>query len=310
MTDLDLSRVAADYLRTRRSLGYKLAQQGQLLTDFVAYLRAADADHLTIEHALAWAKRPRDADPVWWSARLAVVRGFARHLQALDPETEVPPTGLLPDRNHRAVPYIYRDEEIVDLLEAAGRLRPALRADTYRTLIGLLTVTGMRVGEAIGLDRRDLDPEQGLLTIRLGKFGKSRQLPLQVSTVEALRGYSRRRDERLSDPKGPSFFISTAGTRLIGDNTCAVFGRLVRDARLDWSGRRRPPRLHDLRHSFAVGTLLGWYRDSLDVGPRLPLLSTYLGHNGPQATYWYLSAVPELLTLMADRLEDRRDGRP
>ena len=186
---VDLAGTATEYLRLRRALGYKLVRQGELLVDFIGYLQVAGAGHVTIEHALGWATLPTGADPVWWSARMGVVRGFARYLHALDPATEVPPVGLLPDRDHRVTPYIYTDDDLARLLNAAGQLRPAVRAATYQTLIGLLAVTGMRVGEAIGLDRGDLDSEQGLLTIRHGKFGKSRQLPLHPSTVEALLGY-------------------------------------------------------------------------------------------------------------------------
>jgi integrase len=164
----------------------------------------------------------------------------------------------------------------------------------------------MRVGEAIGLDRGDLDSEQGLLTIRHGKFGKSRQLPLHASTVEALLGYLTLVRGRCSrTPQGSSMLVSTTGTRLIGNNASAVFSRLVDDARLDWAGRRRP-RLHDLRHRFAVLTVLGWYRAGLDVEPRLPLLSTWLGHVGPASTYWYLSAVPELLALAVQRVDNAK----
>jgi integrase/recombinase XerD len=304
------SSAAADYLTTRRALGYKLAQQGQMLAQFVAYLEAVDAEYITVGDALAWAQQPVDADPVWWSAKLCVVRGFARFLQAVDPRTEVPPIGLVPEGNHRAVPYIYSQGDIDRVLSAAGQLGPPHRADTYQTMIALLAVTGMRVGEAVGLDRADLDWDQGLLTIRHAKFGKARQLPLHPSTVEALAGYARRRDERQPEPKSPSFFVSTVGTRVIRDNVTTVFGRLVRAANLDWSGRRRPPRAHDLRHSFAVRTMISWYRDGLDVQQRLPLLSTFMGHVGPASTYWYLSAVPELLALAADRMEASWEPQP
>src|SRR5207244_7430095 len=186
---------------------------------------------------------------------------------------------------------------------AAGWLCPLLRADTYRTLISLLAVTGMRVGEAIRLDSSDLDWDLGLLTIRDTKFGKSRQLPLHSSTVEALRGYAERRIKWCAEPKGPSFFVSTVGTRLIRRNAAAVFAHLVSDAGLTWSPPHPRPRLHDLRHSFAVKTVIALYRARLNVQQRLPLLSTYLGHTGPAATYWYLSAVPELLELAAERIE-------
>lgn len=294
---------AADYLATRRAMGYKLAYHGRLLGQFVAYLKAVDAEHLTITHALSWAKQPPDAAPVWRALRLGVVRGFARYLSALDPATEIPPVGLLPEPSHRVVPYIYSDEDIARLLEAAGRLSPEHRADTYQTLIGLATVTGMRVGEAVRLDRDDIDVDQGLLTIRNTKYGKSRQLPLHQSTLDALVAYARRRDDRRPRPKSPSLFTSTVGTRLLRDNVITVFPRLVRDAGLASPDLRRPPRLHDLRHTFAVRCVISWYRDGLEIERRLPLLSTYLGHVAPSSTYWYLSAVPELLELIADRLD-------
>ncbi len=300
---LDLSVVAADYLSTRRALGYQLKQQGQQLEAFIGYVRTLGAEHLTVSDALAWAKLPVDASPVCWHARLGVVRDFARYLQALDPTSEVPPDGLLPAGSHRTTPYIYSEQQIAMLLTAAGRLRSPLRADTYQTLLALLVVTGMRLGEAVSLDRDDLDSEQGLLTIRRGKFGKARQLPLHPSSVKALGAYRDRTDGQHRNVTAPSLFVSTVGTRLIGENVDVAFSRLVNETELDWSGRRRRPRVHDLRHSFAVRTLVGWYRDGLDVQARLPLLSTYMGHTGPASTYYYLTAVPELVALIADRLD-------
>jgi integrase len=300
----DFSSAAADYVATRRAMGYKFAYQGQMVRQFAAYLDGVGAERLTIAHALSWAKQPANGAPGWWAVRLSTARGFARFLSALDPTTEVPSVGLLPEPSHRAVPYIYSDEDVARLRQAAGRLRPEHRADTYQTLIGLIAVTGMRVGESVGLDRDDVDLEQGLLTIRNSKFGKSRQLPLHPSTVDALAAYARRRDERRPKPKSPSFFTSAIGTRVLRDNVCTIFPRLVRETGLASPNRRRPPRLHDLRHSFAVKTLVGWYRDGLDVERRMPLLSTWLGHTTPRDTYWYLSAVPELLELIAERLDD------
>lgn len=299
----DFSAVAADYLATRRAMGYKLAQQGQMLTQFIAHLEAVGAEHLTLADALSWATQPPDASRSCWSAKLGVVRTFARYLSAFDPLTEVPPVGLIPEPSHRITPYIYSDQDIIGLLGAAGRLRNEHRADTYRTVVGLLAVTGMRVGEVVRLDRHEVDLDQGLLTISNTKYGKSRQLPLHPSTLEALAGYGRRRDERRRTPKSPSFFTSTTGTRLLRDNVSSVFPRLVRDAGISWPDRHRPPRAHDLRHSFAVRSLIGWYRDGVDVERHLPLLSTYLGHIGPSSTYWYLTAVPELIELIADRLD-------
>jgi integrase/recombinase XerD len=299
----DFAVAAADYLATRRAMGYKLAYQGQMVEQFAAYLDKVGADRLTIAHTVSWAKQPKDAATVWWAVRLSTARGFARYLSALDPTTEVPPVRLLPEPSHRIVPYIYSDEDIARLRDAAGRLSPEHRADTYQTLIGLLTVTGMRVGESVRLDRDDVDLEEGLLTIRNAKFGKSRQVPLHPTTVAALAGYAHRRDERRPKRKSLSFFTSAIGTRLLRDNVCTVFPRLVREVGLQSPNRRRSPRLHDLRHTFAVRCVIGWYRDGLDVERRLPLLSTWLGHTQPRDTYWYLSAVPELLELIADRID-------
>ena len=307
----DYGAAAADYLTTRRAMGYKLVYQGQMLTQFTAYLDAAGAEHLTTEHAVAWAKQPAQGAAAWWAVRLSTVRAFARFLSALDPATEIPPHGLIREPSHRIIPHIYSPDDIQRVLQAAGRLSHPHRADTYQTLIGLIAVTGMRNGEAVRLDRDDVDLEQGLLTIRNSKFGKSRQIPIHPSTVDALAEYARRRDARRHrrdgrrhhhPPSTTSFLTSTTGTRLLRDNVSTVFPRLVRDAGLVVS-RDRPARLHDLRHSFAVTTLIRWYRQGLDVEQRLPLLSTYLGHVAPKSTYWYLSAVPELLELIADRLD-------
>jgi len=299
----DFSARAADYLVTRRAMGYKLAYQGQMVEQFAAYLDGVGAEHLTIADALSWARLPVDAKPVWWAVRLSTARSFARFLSALDPATEVPPAGLLPEPSHRAVPYIYSDEDVDQLRRAAGRLNPEHRADTYQTLIALIAVTGMRVGEAVRLDRDDVDLDEALLTIRNSKFGKSRQVPLHPTSVEALAAYARRRDLRRPVPKSPSFFTSAIGTRVLRDNVCTVFPRLVREAGLRSPNRLRPPRAHDLRHTFAVRTLIDWYRQGLDAERRMPLLSTWLGHVDPGSTYWYLTGAPELLELVADRLD-------
>jgi integrase/recombinase XerD len=315
----DYHAAAADYLTIRRAMGYKLGYQGQMLGQFVACLDAVGAEHLTIRHALDWARQPPDGARAWWAVRLSTVRGFARYLSALDPATEIPPAGLIPAPSHRLVPYIYTADDIARLLAAAGRLPTAHRADTYQTLIGLVAVTGMREGEAVRLDRDDVDLDQGLLTIRDSKFGKSRQIPVHASTVEALADHAARRDARhprrdgrrhRHAPSRASFFTSTTGTRLLRDNVSTVFAGLVRDAGLVGSGHDRRPRLHDLRHSFAVNTLIRWYRQGLDVEQRLPLLSTYLGHIAPKSTYWYLTAVPELLELVADRLDAITEVEP
>lgn len=303
---IDFSLAVADYLAMRRAMGYKLAAQGRMLAQFAAYLEAAGAERLTIAHALCWAKQPPEAAPAWWAHRLGAVRSFARYLSALDPATEVAPVGLLPRPSERVVPYIYSDQDIARLLEAAGRLRPQHRADTYQTLISLVAVTGMRAGETVRLGTDDVDLGQGLLTIRNSKYGKSRQVPLHPSTVKALAAYASRRDRLHSRPKAASFFTSSDGTPLHPNRASALFPCLVREAGVKSQEGRRRPRLHDLRHSFAVRCVIGWYREGLDVDRRLPLLSTYLGHVAPSSTYWYLSAVPELLELIAERLDNLR----
>lgn len=295
-----------DYLDVRRALGYKLEDHGWLLADFASFMEGHDADTVTVQLALAWATLPQDVLPSWWAARLRVVRGFARHLKAFDPATEVPPAGLLACRNRRAVPYLYSDADVCALITATASLRPALHAATYRTLIGLLAVSGMRLGEAIRLDRSDLDQAERIITIRDSKFAKSREVPLHPSTLAALSDYGRDRDRCCPHPRTPSLLVSTAGTRLISQNVHYVFARLVRQAGLEARSERCRPRLHDFRHSRAVNTLLGWYREGLDVEARLPMLSTLLGHTQPANTYWYLSAVPELLALAAERREGVR----
>jgi integrase len=292
-----------EYLAVRRAVGFKLERTGRLLTDFIAYLERLGAQAITTELALAWASQPPDGHAAWWAERLGIVRGFAQHLQAIDPRTEIPPTDLLPRRTRRATPYLYSEQDIARLIAAARELRNPLRAATYSTFFGLLAVTGMRIGEAIRLDRQDVDWTNRLLVIRNSKFGKWREVPLHSSTVDALRTYARLRGRIGVHPRSPAFFLSTVGTRLIYMNTHTTFRKLVRTIGLERRSGRCRPRAHDLRHAFAVRTLLDWYRAGVDVQARLPALSTYLGHVAPSCTYWYLSAAPELLALAAQRLE-------
>ncbi len=298
-----LAAALEDYLVLRRSLGFKLDRAGRLLTQFVAYCQAADAQTVTVELALSWATLPQGGNPSWFAQRLSVVRGFARHLALVDERTEVPPADLLCDRSHRATPYLYSTEEVVRLMTAAATLPSPLRRATFSTLVGLLYVTGMRVGEAIRLDRDDVDLAQRVLIVRGSKFGKSRELPVHHSTAAALGAYAKRRDELCPQTSSTAFFVSLAGTRLLYCNVHLTFLGLVREAGLRPRSATCRPRPHDLRHSFAVSTLIGWYRDGGEVEPRLPQLSTYLGHVHPANTYWYLSAAPDLLRLAAGRLE-------
>lgn len=303
-----LTSALDDYLDLRRSMGFKLERAAKLLAQFVAYCEAAGATTVTIRLAIGWATLPEGKNPNWLAQRLSVVRGFARHLVLFDPRTEVPPTDLLPGRSNRATPYLYSEDEVRRLMVATGQLRSPLRQVSFSTLVGLLWVTGMRIGEALKLDRQDVDLAHELLVVRDSKFGKSREIPIHESTTAALRCYAKRRDELCSQVNSPAFFVSLAGTRIRYDNFHVAFLRLLRDARIARRLAARRPRPHDLRHSFAVRTLIDWYRDGGDIEPRLPQLSTYLGHLHPANTYWYLSAAPELLGLAADRLESAMDG--
>jgi len=302
MTTITLEQALNDYLSMRRALGFKLAENGRQLVDFVAYMQTVDASTVTTGLAVAWATQPTACTPVWWARRLAMVRGFARHLKAIDAATEVPPFGMLPYRCQRVAPYLYSEADIAALLAAARALPSPQRAATYETLIGLLAVTGMRSGEAIRLDRDHIDWDEGVVLVWNSKFQKSRAIPVHPTTLDALRRYERIRDAHCPHPRSPGFFLSTTGTRLIAGTLRRVFARLVRQAGLDQPGRRLP-RPHDLRHRFAVHTLLGWYRTGVDVEAHMPLLSTFLGHSNPENTFWYLSAAPELLLLASQRLE-------
>lgn len=298
-----------DYLRVRRALGFKLEAHGPLLDDFVRCLDRAAASRVTIEAALAWATEPQGVQPYRWKQRLSVMRGFAIYLHALDPATEVPPADLLAYRRRRPTPYLFTETEIAALLAAAGALSHPLRAATHYTLFGLVAATGIRCGEALRLDRDDVDLDAGRLAIRQTKFNKSRQLPLDPSTITALHGYVNERDRYCPRPTQPSFFVSTIGTRLAGRRVRAVFTALIDTIGLEPRFGSCQPRIHALRHSFAVATLLDWYRDGADVAARMPLLSAYLGHVSPASTYWYLQAAPELLGLAALRLEQPAGAR-
>jgi len=298
-----LADALEDYLAMRRALGFRLASAGRYLPDLVASVEERGSDVLTVELALAWARRPADARPAWWAMRLGLVRGFARHLHALDERHEVPPSDLLPVPRGRPTPYLYSEADIDRLLGAARGLPLPLQAATHTTLIGLLAVTGMRVGEAIGLDRDDVDHAAGVLTIRGAKSGRSREVALHPSTLAALDAYERTRRRHHPHPRTPAFLVSTTGTRLLYSNVQLVFGRLLRAAGVAAPPGHPGPRLHDLRHSFAVRTLLEWYRAGLDVEVRMHRLSTYLGHSDPIHTYWYLHAAPELMAIAAERLE-------
>jgi integrase len=298
-----LAQAANEYLQLRRALGYKLEREGRELPRFVGFLEQHGATVITTELALAWAVQPADATAQYWRLRLTIVRGFARYMQASDPRTEVPPDDLLPAKKRRAVPYLYSETEIEQLMQAARKIRPPLKAATIETVIGLLAVTGMRISETVALDREDVELSERRLTVRRDKNGKSREIALHPSTVTALAAYARVRDELCPRPKDPSFLISAAGARLHRQTVGHEFDRLRRYCGLDYDTLGRAARIHDLRHTFVLRTLLNWYREDADVEAQLPLLSTFLGHVEPSTTYWYFEAAPQLLSLAAERLE-------
>lgn len=296
------------YLTVRRGLGFKLTHEQRMLTRFVAFMDQAGEPTVTAELALRWATTPTAVGHAYLAQRMRAVRGFARYLHGIDPATEVPPLELLPARKHRPTPHIYSKREIGALMSAARTLRPALRAATMETLIGLMACTGLRDGEAFALDRHDIDRANSLLRIRDSKFGKSREVLIHQTTTAALDGYIARRDQLRPGGDPVCVFVSSWGARLSHKTVHPAFDQIRRTSGVTGTSPGRVPRLHDLRHTFAVNTLLGWYRAGDDVAAKLPLLSTYLGHVDPAATYWYLSAVPELLALAAGRLERRDAG--
>jgi len=294
---------AVDYLAIRRSLGFKLGTQGRVLMDFVEYLEQTGMTTVTTHAAVDWAAAPSSASPLWHAMRLGVARRFAAHLRLLDGRSEVPPPDLMPERHRRLPPRIYSADDIEALMTEARRLRPGFRAATAETVIGLLAVTGMRAGEVVRLDRNDVDLTAGRVLVTRAKSGKPRELALHDTTVAALRGYARCRDERWPHVSSPAFFLSARGSRLGQSTLNATFAVVARAAGLqpEPTSRQRRATPHGLRHSFAVASLISWYRAGDDVQARLPALSAYMGHGEPKDTYWYLSAVPELLALASDQ---------
>jgi integrase/recombinase XerD len=306
----DFARHAADYLSLRRALGHDLADAARLLPRFIAHLDDVGASTITTEVALAWVRRP-DADPhsSVWMRRMMVVRGFARHMSGIDPATEVPPLGLVTYRQRWRPPFIYSDGDVDALMSAVPHVIPApLRAATFQTMIGLLAATGMRVGETIALDRDDIDWSDGVVVVRASKFNKTREVLLAPTAIEALAAYARTRDRHVPHPSGRTFFVSAKGTPVIYGVFGTVFRKLLVASGVGADSAVHP-RIHDLRHSFAVHTLVRWYCEGQDVAALLPRLSTYLGHRSPVSTYWYLSAAPELLTLAANRLDNGGEAR-
>lgn len=302
------------YISLRRALGTKLQEPATTLEHFVEFLEREGVEFITSELALRWAMQPQDVQRATWARRLGMVRRFAAWFSTIDARTEVPPHRLLAPRRKRNKPHIFTAQEIGQLMAEAARLASptGLRALTYTTLIGLLTATGLRPGEALTLDRSDVDLENGILAIRQSKFGKSRFVPISDSTREALREYAKQRDVICRHPRTDAFLVSERGGRLRGCTARRTFARIscIIGLRTVTGSRRigRGPRLQDFRHCFATRKLIEWYRAGVDVARELPKLTTYLGHVDVAHTYWYLEAVPELLQLATERLDRRRAG--
>ncbi|MDM0117505.1 tyrosine-type recombinase/integrase [Variovorax sp. J22R133] len=304
-----LSQAVQEYLRMRRDLGFKLREAGKALLDFVAYMHQHRATYITSKLALAWAQQPRSARPAYWAQRLSVIRGFARYRSATDPRTQIPPQGLLPFQPQRARPYLYSDDEIERLLQAALDMtyryeRGALRPWIFHCLYGLLSVSGLRLGEALNLELRDVDLRAAVLTIRGTKLGKDRLVPLHASTCKVLERYLVRRSRHWADrPVSSYLFVSSWGNRLDAGEVHRTFYALSRQIGLRGPSDSRGPRLHDMRHRFATNTLVRWYQCDEDPERLLPVLSAYLGHVHVEDTQWYLSGSPELMREAMRRLE-------
>jgi len=300
-------RAAADtYLKIRRSLGFKMKNDGKLVNQFVYFLEERGAVYITAAIALDWAMQPKSCHPAYWRYRLWAIRRFAKYVQALDPRTEIPQSGVLTQRYPRRTPHIYTQAEIIRLIEAAKGTRKTpkgLWGATFSTIFGLLAVTGMRVAESVNLNREDVDLSEGILTILETKFKKSRLVPIHASTTKVLRQYARLRDSLFPKLQTGSFFVTEHGRRLTAKHVGKKFLALTRKIGLRGAKGTPGPHLHDLRHAFTVRTMLAWYRSDVDVEGHMPELSTYLGHVNTDQTYWYISAIPELLSLAAKRLE-------
>ena len=311
-----LKQAIQEYLSMRRDLGFKLHDAGKGLLDFAAFMERRRASYITQALALAWAQQPANVQPAHWAQRLSFVRGFARYRSATDPRTQIPPQGLLPFQPKRARPYLYSDDEIQSLLRAALEIpcryeRGELRPWVYYCLFGLLSVSGLRLGEARNLELQDVDLKAAVLTIRGAKLGKTRLVPLHASTCKVLADYIARRQSHWADrPVSSYLFVSSWGNRLDGGEIHRTFYALSRHIGLRSAADSNGPRLHDMRHAFATNTLVHWYKSDQDPERRLPILSAYLGHVHVADTQWYLSASPELMREAMRRLEHCWEKRP
>lgn len=303
-----LTEHAEEYLVMRRGLGFKLRGHDRLISSFIEYHQTNGHEAIGAQACIKWATLPTHVQPATWSQRLCAVRGFTRYLHGMDPSVEIPSNDWLSLRRNRQRPYLYSSNDINGLLQATATLKPSFRAATYKTLFGLLAVTGMRVGEALSLDRHHVNLNAGTVYITDTKFRKNRHIPLHTSSTTALQQYARLRDERHPKTQAPSFFLSTHGSRLSYQCVNRAFHQCMSETDLENCTQNRPVRIHGLRHSFAITTLNDWYRSGVTVEAHLPILSAFLGHSCPASTYWYLQSCPQLLQLAAERAELHRSS--
>ncbi len=303
---ISLLKQVGQYLRLRRMLGFKLRHEGFMLPGFVRFI-TKHGGKITSKLALKWATIDPDASFGWWNHRLTMVREFAKFVHARNPQHEIPPRNLLTVPRHRRIkPYIFQRRDIVSLIKISRR-RGGVYGETDATVLGLLAATGMRIGEVLGLDRDDIDWKNGILLIRSGKFGKSRQIPVHPSTLKALAHYQTVRDKLMPIVRSPAFFLSGAGTRIHHQNFHLRYLRLLRESGLGARNTYRP-RIHDLRHTFIISTLAEWYRTGKDVQTKIASLSTYVGHVCPSNTYWYMTTTQDLLGQAVRRLDRSQGG--
>ena len=309
-TAIPMQSYAEQFLKERRRLGFASRSMGYALRSFARYIDGLGFEGpLSVDVMAAWARCPKiNADnPTTWARRLKVLRPFARWLRQFEPNTEVPDDTIFGSVGQRLAPHIYTEQEVADLLATAGRLRPQLRGATYETLFGLLAATGLRVSEVVHLLDADVDLKMGVLTVRQTKFAKSRQVPVHPTTLEALRRYCALRNRQVTITEGMPLFVGTRGQR----HGCALCLRQVRRVfehlrmALGWINRggHAQPRIHDLRHTFVVRRILLWHMQGVNIDQQMLALSTYVGHTKVSNTYWYMTAVPELMALAAGQFE-------
>ena len=306
MTPLSLR--LEEYLAIRRSFGFDLSFTARVMRRFAEFADNQRASHVTVDLFLRWKADFGRANNNTWTTRLGMVRIFASWLQGIDPRTEIPPSGLISGKLRRSRPYIYSAEQISQIVAAAARLPSdyGLRGWTYSTLFGLIAVSGLRINEAIKLNDEDVDLSEAVLTIKRGKNGRARLVPIADCTVQQLSAYRAERN-RICGANHQAFFVAETGQR---PTDCATRYNFVQACQHISLRNKEPfyklgkgPRIHDLRHTFAVRTILEWYRQGLNPEREMIHLSTYLGHRLPEYTYWYIEAVPELLQLASQRAE-------